>query len=634
MKIQHTLLSFILMVLVTTIALAQDEIAYHEAPMLAEMVAAGELPPVEVRLPTHPRIIPVFNEIGTYGGTLHGAYRGDSDRWGPTKLIEERILEFEQRDAETIRLVPGYIDAWSIEDGGVSFSFTLKEGLRWSDGEPVTTRDVQFWYEDIFLNSDLTPAISGLYQVNGEPLRIEIVDEYTFIVRFAAPYPLFPEILAKESTGAPGLDRPGFIQPFHYLSQFHPNYATQEALDAITAEYGVASWVELWNERGQIQSWWLNPDLPVITPWRIVVPPPADVIVMERNPYYYGVDEAGNQLPYIDRVEHRSFESNEEFDFLVLQGAIDAQGRHVSSDYVLYTDNAELGNYQVFIWHHASTDTLFPNLNVQDEVLASLYADSRFIQALNIAIDRNTINQLAASGLAEPRQASPVTGSPFYDAAYETLWTEYDPHAANALLDELGLSERDAEGFRLRPDGQRLSILIDTEIANDELVLVALYWGDVGIEVQTRVSDRDVFNTIRDNNEHQMFLYDLDRSSIVSADPRRYLGWEGCVNEYYKWLNSDGTIGIEPPADHWIRQAWTVWDNAKTASSLEEAHAFVQDLITVNRENNCFIGLIGETPSLFIVSNEIGNFPNGLTDDDTLRTPGNAHPMQWYLRQA
>ena len=396
MKIRTIVLTLGLFLLLTPV-MAQGGMTYNEAPMLAELVASGQLPPVEDRLPTNPRVFPVYEEIGIYGGTLHRAYNGISDRWGPTKLIEERILEFEQTDPETVSLVPGYIDEWLNLDASAAYAFTLKEGLRWSDGTPVTTRDVQFWYEDIFLNPELTPVISELYQVDGEPLTIEIIDEQTFLVRFIGSYPLFPEILAKESTGAPGLDRPGFLQPFHYLSQYHPNYVDEGELNSIAQSYGVASWLDLWGDSGPIQSWWLNPDLPVITPWRVVVPPPAEVVVMERNPYYYGIDAAGNQLPYIDRIEHRLFggDTGVTMDDLIISGQIDVQSRHVGSNIAFYQEHATEGNYSVVQWSNAGTEVLIPNLNTTNESLATLYSDPRFIQALNISIDRNLINEQA-----------------------------------------------------------------------------------------------------------------------------------------------------------------------------------------------------------------------------------------------
>ncbi|MEM7737544.1 MAG: ABC transporter substrate-binding protein [Deinococcota bacterium] len=613
---------------VSTTALAQ----YNEAPMLAELVAAGELPPVEERLPANPRVFPVFEEIGTYGGTLRRAYKGASDRWGPTKLLEERIVEMVQLDPDTIELVPGYVDDFVISEDASEFTFTLMEGLKWSDGAPITTRDVQFWYEDIFLNGELTPNISELYTVDSEVMTVEIMDERTFTVKFVGPYPLFPEILAKESTGAPGLDRPGFIQPFHYLQDFHPTYAEADALQASIEQYGAEDWTGLWDSNGAIQAWWFNPDLPVITPWRIAVPPPADIVVMERNPYYYGVDAEGNQLPYIDFIEHRFFEANEAFNLMIIQGEIDAQARHVNAgDFTLYKENEANGNYRVVTWRGAGTTSLFPNYNVQDDVLANLYEDMRFREALNIAIDRIAINELVFSGLAEPRQASPISGSPYFDADYEQQWVEYSPDRANELLNDMGLTERDGDGFRLRSDGERLSIVVESRSESDALELISAYWADIGIEALIRVMERSLFEERRANNEQDMYFGGLDRSSVVSADPRRYLGWETGLNEFYKWYNSAGENGIEPPANHPIRDAWAAWDSAKSAASIEDARAAVQDLISVNRDNNWYIGIVGEEPSIYIVNSDLRNFPSGFTSDDAVRSPGNGVPHQWFF---
>jgi peptide/nickel transport system substrate-binding protein len=631
MKTRISLLLCVSIFFGITVSRAQEQV-YQEAPMLMELVEQGLLPSVQERLPKHPRVFPVYEEIGKYGGTLHGAYKGLSDRYGPTKLIEERIVEFQQNSPDEIEIVNGYIDDFTVNADSSVFTFTLKEGLRWSDGILVTTRDVQFWYEDIFLDTDLTPSINSLYRVNNIPLTVEIVDNLTFTVHFVGPYPLFPEILAKESTGAPGLDRPGFIQPFHYLSQFHPHYAQQQDLDAAVAKYGVTSWTQLWGEEGPIQSWWLNPDLPVITPWRILTPPPGDVIVMERNPYYYGVDPEGNQLPYIDYIEYQLIEVNDFINLMVAEGKIDAQGRHITNDLSFLQQNAEAGNYRIMTWKEASTMTIFPNLSIQDEVLSTLFEDIRFREALNIAIDRHTLNDVFFSSLREPRQGSPISGSPYYDPAYETLWTTYDLNRANSLLDEVGLTTRDAQGFRLRSDGQRLSLTIDTYTPDSILPFVQLAWKDLGIETTIHFwEDRDAFNDFVGNNSHQMFYDTLDRSSIVSSDPRRYLGLDACANQYFVWWDSNGTQGIEPPSDHWIRKVWSAWEQAQSASNQDEAKAFVQEIITLNRENNCFIGILGEDPVYYVVNNNVRNFPDDMINDDVLRSPGNANPQQWFF---
>ncbi|MES0884555.1 ABC transporter substrate-binding protein [Roseibium sp. SCP14] len=620
----------------TASLMASAALAYTEAPMLAEQVKAGTLPSVDERLPENPRVIPVYGEIGQYGGTWSRAFKGPSDRWGPTKLMEERVVESYMDDEQQISLVPGWVGDYSVSDDAREFTFKIRKGLKWSDGAPVTTRDIRFWYEDVFLNEELTPSIKALYTSDGKPMELSFEDDYTFKVSFAKPYPLFLTILAKESTGRPGLDRPGFIEPFHYLKDYHPKYAEEAKLKAAIEEHGAKSWTDLWDSKGQIQAWWFNPDMPVLTAWRVVTPPPAEIVVMERNPYYYGVDPEGNQLPYIDRIEHRLFQDPESLNLMAIQGEIDLQNRHLNvADFTLFKENEDKGGYVLDTWTKALTWTLMPNLNVKDDVLRDLYEDKRFREALNIAVDRETINELAFSGLGEARQASPVSGSPFFDEEAETRWTQYDPDRANALLDEIGLDKRDGDGFRLRPDGERLSIVVETrwDTQSETLELVRTFWEDVGVEAIIRIIDRTLFTQHVETSEYDMVLDTFDRASMITADPARFLGRYGFAHGYYNWWDSRGETGFEPPEDHPIRDLWKAWEAAQGASSLEEANKFAQEMVSIHKENGWQIGLVGEPPAIYVRNTDLKNFPTGFIHDDALRGIGLAYPQQLYFSQ-
>lgn len=616
--------------------MAQTAFAYDQAPMLDAQVAAGTLPPVDERLPENPRVISTFDSIGTYGGTWNRAFKGPSDRWGPTKLMEERVLRAVMDADQNVSYEPGWVESYEANADSSVFTFRLRDGQRWSDGAPVTTRDVQFWYEDVFLNTDLMPSIPALYTAGGEPMKLDIVDDTTFTVTFAQSYPLFLTVLAKESTGKPGLDRPGFIEPFHYMKEFHPNYADADKLSQVMDANGAEKWTDLWGDKGRIQAWWFNPDMPVLTAWRVITPPPADTVVMERNPFYYGVDADGNQLPYIDRIEHKLFQDNEALNLMVVQGEIDLQSRHLSPvDFTLFKENEAAGDYQVVTWTKASTWTIYPNLNTPDEGLRALFEDIRMREALSVAIDRETINELAFSGLGEPRQAGPVTGSPFFDAELEAKWVGWDPDRADALLDEMGLSERDSDGFRKRPNGDRLTIVVETRHAAmlPMLELVQANWAEVGVEALIRNLDRTLVTQHVETGEFEMLLDNFDRSSIITADPVRFLGRYGHAHNYFKWWSSGGESGVEPPADHAIRAIWSTWEEAQSASTLAEANAKAQDMVSLFRDEGWTIGLIGETPAMYVRANNMKNFPAGMIDDDALRGIGLAQAQQFYFAQ-
>jgi peptide/nickel transport system substrate-binding protein len=349
--------------------------------MLTEMVEAGKLPPVEERLPTTPRVVSAV-EVGEYGGTWNRAFKGPGDRWGPTKLMEERVLKWAADADGSVYLAPAFIESHSVNEDATEFTFTLLDGMKWSDGHPVTTEDVAFWYNDIFLNTDLTPKIDSTFAPGGVPMELSVVDDRTFTVKFAQPYVYFLSILAKDSTSGPSLDRPSFLAPAHYLKQFNSNHATAEELAAKAEEYGVDSWTNLWGSKGKVTAWWFNEDLPVITAWKVKGGVSGDKVTMVRNPYYYAVDQDGNQLPYIDTIVHNLFEAQDAFNLMIVQGQIDMQQRYATTkDFTFYKENAARGEYDIVNWKSANTWSLVPNHNVTDPVLKALYDAEEFRKA-------------------------------------------------------------------------------------------------------------------------------------------------------------------------------------------------------------------------------------------------------------
>ncbi len=618
---------------------------YQEAPMLADLVAAGSLPPVAERLPSNPRVLRINSEIGEYGGTWRRAYKGISDRWGPTKLHEEMAIEWDAPDPETINVIPNYIEGWEQNDDASEFTFTLREGIKWSDGEPFTTEDVQFWYDNMYLG-DLQGK-PDYYTFDEVDMQLEVVDDYTWKVTFAGPNPLLPITIAKRGGGIPA--GPTMAAPAHYLSQFipdHPN-GNQEMIDQALDDTGVSTWQELFGQGGDMQGpisfWFLNPDLPVINAWRITVAPPADPLVMERNPYFHNVDPEGNQLPYIDEITHDLFDSNEVFDLLIAQGRIDCQARHVSAaNFTFYKENEEAGDYQVMLWKAASTNALYPNINNADEGLAALFDTAEFREALSVAINRQEINDLIFDGLYEPRQASPVSGSPNYDEEFEQRWAEYDPDRASQLLDDLGLT-LGADGVRTRADGSPLSFTIlhrgETGTPEaDEINLVEKGWRAVGLDVNQEVVERSLYEERVNQADVDVGVWGCDRNSVIMADPGRYLGniqdgpWAPAFGGW--WEDAPNVKQIEPPADHPIREIWSLWEQTRAEPDETKRNALFQEMLNIHKEHPYTIGTVGEAPSPVIVSNRFGNMLPGYIADDTLRDLGLINPQQFYIRSS
>ncbi|HVG95670.1 MAG TPA: ABC transporter substrate-binding protein [Chloroflexota bacterium] len=617
-----------------------------EAPSLGDQVRSGRLPAVDQRLPANPRVVKPLERAGRYGGTWHRAYLGLSDRVGPTKLQEEQLIEWDAPNPTTLGLVPNFIEKWDQNATATEFTFYLRAGTKWSDGSPVTTDDVRFWWEDYQMTPEITPAPSFLVRqrVNGEYViaKLDIIDQNTFKVTYAAPYPLLPIQIAKSGGGLPAF--PGFIAPSAYLKQFHPKYADVNQLNQLAASKNLPGWAALWgtagDQQGPINWWFVNPDLPVLNPWKTTVPAPGDPHVMERNPYYWQVDTAGNQLPYVDRVEHALYQDAQVLNLWIAQGKIDEQGRGLSAgSYTFYKENEARGKYRTLRWRAASTGSYFPNQNVDDPGLRALFAAPEFRQALNVSINRDEINNLVWNGLGKPRQASPVNGSPEYDAEFERKWVEYNPDQANALLDGLGLA-RGADGMRRRPDGQPVEWVVEhTSVTGspdlDQHEFVRRYWEAVGLKVTFAFAERTLYQNHVNDGNIQMGYWGYDRLSVIKADPGR---WTATITDgpwaprWGNWYAASPNQKEEPPADHPIRQVWALWDQAQVQADDATRNATFQQLLNIHKAAPYVVGVVGELVAPYIVQNTFHNFPDGMISDDTLRDDGLVNPQQFFIQ--
>ena len=204
---------------------ANAALAYQEAPMLAERVAVGELPPVDERLPAEPLAVTPIEAIGSYGGTLRRVLIGSSgDHNTILRIVGPQSLVRWKPDYSGLE--PNLATSWEISDDAREYTFHLREGLKWSDGHPLTTEDIRFFVEDI-LNSDFYGSPPVQFVSGGETVAIETPDDYTVTFKFKEPNGLFLYDLASPY-GAPPV-----LWPKHYCSQFHPKYNPD--IDALMA---------------------------------------------------------------------------------------------------------------------------------------------------------------------------------------------------------------------------------------------------------------------------------------------------------------------------------------------------------------------------------------------------------------
>jgi peptide/nickel transport system substrate-binding protein len=606
----------------------------RESPDLFAQVAQGKLPPVEERLPAEPLLIQTVEEIGTYGGTWRRVANGPNDVGTlSSRLSYDAPLRYMAMGTE---IVPHVARGWEASEDGSEFTFYLRKGHRWSDGEPYTADDIVFWHEAYNLSKDLRPeGVSSWLRINGEPPVVEKVDDMTVRFKFADTYGLFIQQVAS----ANGM----YIHRYackHYLSQFHPDYVKQEELDKKVADASLDGWWNLFGDRLD----WHNVERPNLWPWTATRMPPDLPAVAERNPYYLAVDPAGNQLPYIDRVRHEVVEDIELLNLKAIAGAIDMQFRHLSWENLpLFVQNADQGDFRVVKWSLAegSNCCLHFNLNHEDRGKRELFETKEFRQALSLAINRKQVNEVVYMGLGVPRQAAVLPTVPWFKPEQAAAYADYDPQRANMMLDEIGLTERDEEGFRKRLDGEQLTIAIEYAPVfgpwSDVLQMVSQYWADVGVrafpneEARTLFSERGSAGTLMD-----IGVWMMDRAAHPLLDglyqrPQRSNTPPSTGALYEDWWTSNGENGEEPPPE--VKRAYELYDLCKTAKNDEELAKYATELLDLNAEQLWFVGIVGLLPHVGVVKNNFRNVPEEAVSDWLCMSPGNTNIEQYFYKE-
>ncbi len=593
--------------------------------MLADLVAQGQLPPVDERLPTNPRIVPVMESIGNYGGTIRRGFRGVSDRWGPSKMRDHLLAWFDK----DLNLVPNVVESWEISEDGREWTFHLREGMKWSDGHPFDSDSFTWWYQYDFLNREIRPAVPTDYTTGPDkvPMEMEAPNKYTVKLKFAHPNPLF---LYKVLRGS----YPPYL-PGHYLKQFHMELAEDKAaLEAEVQRAGFDSWSQYYIDRNW---WYMNPDRPSVGPWVSKNPLSSELFIMERNPYYFGVDPEGNQLPYVDKVTHRLFETPDVFNLWIINGEIDFQGRHVNiGNFTLFKENEENGDYRVFIGPKSSHVAIQLNLTTKNERLREFFNKRDVRIALSLAVDREAINELVYDGLLTPRQYSPISASPNFYPKLSNAHIEYDPERANQLLDEAGYGERGSDGFRVWPGtDEAISFIVEGTAEpgspdEDAVQQVIKYYADVGVKATYKPVERSLYEEHWGANEIEAAWWGGDRTVLPLADPGIFLGttldrpW---AVAWGKWRNDPTDPNAEePPANHWIRDIWALWDQIAAEVDEEKRNELFNQILDIWAEELPMIGYLGDMPGLVIVKNGFRNYVEGYpldneTGDEHLLNP-------------
>ena len=609
---------------------APAPLEYNEAPELAQLVLAGKLPPVEERLPSVPLVIPVFDEIGKYGGDMRAGFTSRSvcnmERYARSTLFRFNT------DASAI--IPNLAQSLNISPDGLVTTVKLRPGTKWSDGAPFTVDNFIYWLDDIQGNKELTPGriSSYLRGINEEDDGTLVkVDDYT--VQYVYPAPMTS--MAKRLTNPCSFST---FAPSHYLKQFHKDY--NENAEAMAAEAGFETWVQWYTANDFPHE---NHEVPVLNAWYPTgTVTKDDVVVFKRNPYYVGVDPEGNQLPYIDTMTHHHIPGNQELlNLMILGGEMDFQAFGINNeDLPLFKQGEEEGGYRL-IGHPVARgiwDGMYINFSLEGPV-GDLLRNVDFRRALSVAIDRDAINQNSYLGLGEARQVVPLKASPFYpgDEAAKA-WTQYDPDLANSMLDEI-LPDKDSEGFRTFPDGERVVVLLDAwnQINNSASLQVPQYWDAVGIKTEYggALGGEQGGTIIRDRvqqNENMFMMYVINaahpfvQNSYTS--PTSWWSFSGpAFGSYYCDCHPEDDPGMEPTGE--MKELIDLHLRGTTVPESEQVE-LGKEIFRRWAEDVYGIGLVGNVPRYAAVKNGLRNVPTSWMGGATERSPSTAFLEQFY----
>jgi peptide/nickel transport system substrate-binding protein len=592
------------------LAQAADKAPYKETPSLQADVQKNALPGVAARLPTEPLVVDLKargRETGRHGGVLRMLMSKEKDvrllnTWGYARLVAW---------TPKLELKPDLLKAIEAKDGRV-FTFKLRAGHKWSDGKPFTAEDFRYFWEDVASNKDLNPGGPPVELLNGgEAPKVEIVDATTVRYSWSKPNARFLASLAQAR-------EPYIYRPAHYLRQFHTKYANAAELAKKVSAAKARSWAELHNRMDAIDDN-DNPAMPTLQPWFATTAMPANRFVFKRNPFFHRVDTAGQQLPYVDAIDV-SITDGGLVAAKAAAGDADLQARGLSlADITVLKANEAKGKYKVLAWPIAkgSQVALYPNLNANDVGWRALMRDQRFRRALALGINRTDINKALYFGMATEGNNAVLKASPLFKPDYLTANAGYDPKAANALLDQIGLTKRGADGVRLMSDKRPLELIVETagesKDEGDVLQLISQHYKALGIKLVIKPSDRTIMRNRAYSGEAVMTVWSGWDTGIPTADlsPAELAPTRQDTLIWPKWGNyfetrGEGGEAPDLPAAKELLKLDAAWSGAKNAA---ERKAAWERMLAIHAEQQFIVGTVSGVMQPIVVSAKLRNVP-------------------------
>lgn len=621
---------------------------YKEAPMLAELVKAGKLPPVDERLPKDPPVVVPVESVGQYGGTWHGVSWDNSIPNFKMKLYDPPV----RWKPDYTGYEPGLAVSYEWSDDGKTITFRFREGVKWSDGEPFTMKDLKFWWEDLALNEEYRVIQVPWWARNsdGTPVTMEFPDDYTWVIKFDKAQWIMPYVLAQGFWEWEPL-----MKPMHYLQQFHPKYNSAGAYEELDKK----------------DRWWENPDYPTLFAWHVVAYKVGELTTLERNPYYWKVDTEGNQLPYIDRLEVEIIVDPEVRTLQISQGKYEASFRGTDDprNIPFLLEQAEAGGYHIQegwmngagAWpgwlinqdYHEEQDYDPAKETPKAKEIRELLRNKLFRKGLSVALNRQRLIDVVWDGIGTPQQGtiSPQAwhfqsekGKKVFEE-WAAADAEYDPELAKQRFDEIGFKDVDGDGFRELPSGEKFELILDLSDWGGKLV--ATESTEVFAKDLEAVGIKTIINNVigqPDANLRGNYgLYMLRNMHMSEIDLWTYPDWvfplrgggEGSrafpmQGLYYQ---TGGKEGWEPAPDSPAAKLQALYKQGLEEPDIEKRHEIVYEAIRIHIEEGPFaLGASGDQPMPVVLKNNFHNVPTyGVLGPWAPGSPGNTHPEQYWI---
>ena len=523
---------------------------FFESPHSAQLVKAGEIPPLMERLPV-PEDVEVIagpDGIGEYGGFYQQTQ--------PHSYIGEWILASWNRRDSLGGLIwfPWIGKGWDVSDDGTLWTFTLREGLKWSDGHPLDMESVEFAWE-----VNLTPALFGgplpLWAsdpVTGNPPKFAVVDDLTWTLQYDSPIFTIMESRSTPST----LCSPGRVCMVWHpsMKRLYPQYAGQAAVDKIIMDGNYTDLLDML--KGELAFWDNIDSNPCAAPYCNVEETDAQGLFM-KNQYHWFVDPEGNQIPYTDGAVMTKQESQDVIKFRAMAGEEDGRtSSFLPGEIPLYIQNMERGDYSVYHWPSSGGADLSATMQQtynDNQHIGELVRTRDFRLALSHTVDKEDLNTVVLSSVGVVQNRVPRPNNPYYPGdEFRMLHMEKDVNKSNQLLDGLGLTGRDDDNFRMHRDGSGPVEMAITISDNPAVVQAAEIlkegWQSVGIKTKIQTGHYSLTRTSQETTtiarDYSAYQYNPWMVQWTSLAP--LTGGSDLADQIGRYYATRGEEGMAP----------------------------------------------------------------------------------------